>query len=75
MTTLYVSQHFQGAGIGRKLLKNVEDLYGHPLWLSTWEENHNALAFYKRLGFQLVGKRHFDLEGELHSNHVLAYSG
>ncbi|MFM2484338.1 GNAT family N-acetyltransferase [Celerinatantimonas yamalensis] len=75
VVTLYVSQHFQGAGIGRKLLKEVEGLYGLPFWLSTWVNNHRALGFYNRLGFNMVGEVNFNLEGELHRNHVLSYTG
>lgn len=75
IVTLYISQHFQGTGIGRKLLKEVEDIYGAPFWLSTWENNHDALAFYKKLGFKIIGELNFDLGGELHPNHVLSYSG
>ncbi|MBJ7555170.1 GNAT family N-acetyltransferase [Marinomonas spartinae] len=75
VVTLYVSTHFQGQGIGKKLLKKIESLYGSPFWLSTWINNHGAIAFYKKLGFQIIGELNFNLEGELHSNHVLSYTG
>ena len=65
--TLYVSRHFQGKGIGSQLLKKVESTYGSPFWLSVWVNNHEAISFYKRQAFKLVG--------ELHRNHVLSYVG
>ncbi len=71
VVTLYVSPHFQGSGVGRKLLKEIKGLHGLPYWLSTWVNNHEALNFYAKLGFNIVGELNFDLEGELHSNHVL----
>ena len=75
VVTLYVSQHFQGHGVGRELLKSIESLHGKPFWLSTWVNNHKAIDFYKKLSFQIVGELNFDLDGELYGNHVLAYTG
>ena len=75
IVTLYISQHFQGTGIGRKLLKEVEGVYGASFWLSTWVNNSSALEFYNKLGFEVIGELNFDLGGELHPNHVLSYSG
>ena len=72
---MYISQHFQGGGIGRQLLREIEDLYGLPFWLSTWVNNSGALEFYNKLGFEVIGELNFDLGGELHPNHVLSYSG
>lgn len=75
VVSLYVSQHAQGQGIGSKLLKEIENLHGLPIWLSTWIKNYGAIAFYKKLGFRVVGELNFDLKGELHGNHVLSYTG
>ncbi len=70
VTTLYVSQHFQGQGIGRQLLDMVKTQHGLPFWLSTWVHNCQAIDFYRNLGFKVIGKLNFDLNGELHDNHV-----
>ncbi|EIZ0312237.1 GNAT family N-acetyltransferase [Vibrio parahaemolyticus] len=75
VATLYVSEHFHGIGVGRQLIQEVKRLHGVPFWLSTWTENHDALGFYDKLGFEIVGELHFSLDGELHQNHVLAYNG
>lgn len=74
IVTLYVSQHFHGKGVGRRLLKEIEKVHGSPFWLSTWVNNHGAIGFYNKLGFNIVGELNFNLEGELHRNHVLVYS-
>lgn len=68
--TLYVSEHFQGLGIGKQLLSQVKTLYGSPFWLSTWDNNLNAIEFYQKLGFKIIGELNFDLDGELYRNHV-----
>jgi len=75
VVNLYVSQHAQGQGIGRKLLKEIEILHGLPIWLSTWVKNYGAIEFYKKLGFRTIGELNFNLEGELHRNHVFSYTG
>ena len=73
--TLYVSRHFQGRGIGSQLLKQIESIYGSPFWLSVWVNNNLAISFYKKQKFKLVGEINFELDGELHKNHVLSYFG
>ncbi|MEZ8224392.1 N-acetyltransferase family protein [Vibrio splendidus] len=74
VTTLYVSEHFQGQGVGRKLLDEIKVQHGASFWLSTWVNNQKAIDFYRNLGFKLVGELSFDLEGELHENHVFSYT-
>jgi len=70
VATLYVSEHFQGRGVGRQLLAHIESQHGKPYWLSTWVNNHQAIDFYRNLGFQWIGELNFELEGEMHQNHV-----
>lgn len=67
---LYVSEHFHGRGIGRALIEEAQLQYGLPCWLSVWVESHSAIAFYRKLGFEQIGNVEFNLEGELHENHV-----
>lgn len=74
VTTLYVSEHFHGQGIGRELLEKVKSLYGTPLWLSTWIDNEKAIKFYRKAGFEIIGELNFDLDGEKHENHVFSLS-
>ncbi|QUM89377.1 GNAT family N-acetyltransferase [Moritella sp. 36] len=71
--TLYVSEHFHGQGIGRKLLDKIKVQHGYPFWLSTWVKNESALRFYRHLDFTTIGELNFDIDGELHENHVLSY--
>jgi ribosomal protein S18 acetylase RimI-like enzyme len=70
METLYVLPKLQRRGVGDSLLRTAIESYGH-LWLSCWEENAQAIIFYKSYGFEEIGEAYFDLEGENHRNIVL----
>ena len=75
IATLYVQEHFQGSGIGSSLLEEIAVRCGTPFWLSAWVHNTRAIEFYQRRGFTDIGRRDFDLEGEMHENRVLVYRG
>lgn len=69
---LYVQEHFQGRGLGKRLLAEISTQCGGTFWLSTWKYNDKAIGFYKHLGFIDVGTRYFEFGGEAHENCVLA---
>lgn len=52
---IYVLQHFQGQKIGKKLFQKALDLatakQASFIWLTVWEHNTKALAFYNNYGF------------------------
>lgn len=60
---LYVSAELKGAGVAQKLMTEVlawSRAHGAgALWLSVWENNVRAQAFYKRYGFVHVGEHKF----------------
>ena len=60
-TKLYfigVHPNVQGCGIGRKLLRVVEQNSPHPVVvLDVEEDNVGALVFYKRLGYNTVAEK------------------
>lgn len=37
------------------------------MWLFVWKENHRAIAFYKKVGFNIIGSGNFRIT-ETHSN-------
>lgn len=56
---LYVDPFFQGAGIGRALIRYaVSELHGDYLW--ALEKNTRAVSFYQRHGFHLTGEKKFE---------------
>lgn len=60
---LYVDKDMKGKGVAQKLTDEVVSWArarkAPALYLSVWENNHRAQAFYKRYGFQHVGEHKF----------------
>jgi ribosomal protein S18 acetylase RimI-like enzyme len=59
----YVDRPAQGSGIAQLLMDAVHDAArafdGKHLWLSVWERNPRAIAFYKKVGFTDCGSTVF----------------
>jgi len=59
----YVDRPWHGRGVADALMRAVHaaarDLNGASLWLSVWERNARAIAFYSRFGFRDVGSQDF----------------
>ena len=72
---LYVQEHFQGQGIGKSMLLEIQARFGDAFWLNVWVHNEQAIGFYTSFGFEDIGRTDFDLDGELHENRVLAFKG
>jgi len=72
---IYVFSRFHGARIGPRLMEAaLEDARarGAPrLLLGTYQDNHRAVAFYKRHGFELIGTRQFQVGTKLFDDIVL----
>jgi len=62
---IYLLGAFKGQGYGRLLMDFAIDTGRadgkEKIWLGVWEENPKAIAFYKHLGFQIVGSHTFML--------------
>ena len=60
---IYLGPQAQGLGIGRALLRDLEARVRargrDGLWLNVWQEAPQALAFYRREGFEIVGTTDF----------------
>lgn len=68
---LYVLEEYHHLKLGWELFKfnlNVSKSHNQlGLWLYTWVENHKAIRFYKKAGFEIVGEYDFRIS-ETHSN-------
>jgi diamine N-acetyltransferase len=51
----YVSSSYHGLGVARTMMRAVIDRAAATLWLSVWERNPRAIAFYEKVGFAAVG--------------------
>jgi len=62
---LYLLKEFYGLQLGNELfhfnleLSRNEDQAG--MWLYVWKENHRAIIFYEKLGFNIIGDGDFRL--------------
>jgi GNAT superfamily N-acetyltransferase len=76
LVRLYVQPGAQRAGLGTALLARAEDLAaqaGLPfLWLTAWEGNSRALAFYAARGYADRGATHHAFQGRAYVNRVLS---
>jgi ribosomal protein S18 acetylase RimI-like enzyme len=60
---LYVDERMKGAGVAMALMADclawARAKSADALYLSVWENNHRAQAFYKRYGFEHAGEHNF----------------
>jgi len=72
---IYVLSRLHRSGLGRRLLACAQDharaTDAKILLLGVYKENHRALAFYGRMGFETVGERAFDVGGVTYQDWVL----
>jgi diamine N-acetyltransferase len=71
----YVDRPWQGRGLAQRLMAAAQDagreLGGRTFWLSVWERNPRAIAFYEKCGFRDVGAREFWLGTDPQSDRVM----
>ena len=60
LSTLYIDRRYQGRGLGTALMNHALAWAAHQayerMWLCVWQKNQQALAFYQRFGFVIVGE-------------------
>jgi ribosomal protein S18 acetylase RimI-like enzyme len=66
ISRIYAVQHAIGKGIGRALMEACIEFGRFKekdwIWLGVWEQNHRAIAFYEKMGFEIF-ERHIFLLG------------
>jgi len=72
----YVDTPWHGRGLAQRLMRAVHDtaltLGGRTLWLSVWERNARAIAFYSKCGYVDVGMTDFYVGSDRQTDRVLA---
>ncbi|GEN83410.1 spermidine/spermine N(1)-acetyltransferase [Sporosarcina luteola] len=65
---IYIKNKFQKHGLGKYLLNKAMELAMEykktKIWLGVWEENENAIAFYRKMGFVQTGIHSFYMGDE-----------
>jgi ribosomal protein S18 acetylase RimI-like enzyme len=71
----YVVQQFHGKGVAQTLMQACLDRArqsGHgTVYLGVWEDNHRAIAFYRKLGFEIVGSHVFHMGDEAQNDFLM----
>jgi len=64
----YVDQRLHGKGIAHTLMQACFDCAKQSgyktVYLGVWENNHRAIAFYRKWGFEIVGSHVFQMGDE-----------
>lgn len=72
---LYVDQPWHGKGVAHQLMelakKIAREKACRSIWLGVWEENHRALRFYQKHGFQKVGTHVFMMGPEAQTDDIM----
>lgn len=75
LVRLYVQPAFQRAGVGAQLIAAAEQAAAQAglrsLWLTAWDGNHRALAFYAKRGYMDKGATIHQIEDQSVGNRVL----
>ncbi|WP_223067407.1 GNAT family N-acetyltransferase [Paenibacillus caui] len=65
---IYIKSKFQKHGLGKYLLNKAMEIARErnkkKIWLGVWENNENAIAFYKKMGFVQTGAHSFYMGDE-----------
>jgi len=65
---IYLLRSFQSKGFGKELLDHALSIARNNqiefVWLGVWENNHRAIAFYQKNGFEPYGTHIFRLGDE-----------
>ena len=65
---IYLTEESQGKGFGKilieKAMKVAKAKNKTELWLGVWEENPEAIGFYKKMGFEEFGTHPFKVGDE-----------
>jgi GNAT superfamily N-acetyltransferase len=71
----YVQKDWHGGGLAHRLMAAAMDaareLGGRHLWLSVWERNPRAIAFYGKHGFRDVGAADFWVGTDCQTDRIL----
>ena len=74
LVRLYLRRDQYGRNVGNTLMKAcLEQALSRgyrSVWLSSWESNHRANAFYKKWEFQIVGRAKFKVGSDVQNDFI-----
>jgi ribosomal protein S18 acetylase RimI-like enzyme len=73
---LYLRRRYYGCGVGDALMQTSlaeSRARGYQaVWLSSWELNDRANAFYKKWGFKVVGRQKFTVGSDIQNDYIFS---
>ncbi len=76
LVRFYLRKDYYGRNVGRTLMKACLEIAHtkgfQSVWLSTWELNHRANAFYKKWEFEMVGQAKFTVGSDVQNDFIFA---
>jgi len=76
LVRFYLRKDYYGRNVGNPLMKAcLEEALSkgfQSVWLSSWELNHRANAFYKKWEFEIVGKAKFTVGSDIQNDFIFA---
>ena len=71
----YIDRPWHGSGLAQHLMSATREagrgLGGRTLWLTVWEKNYRAVAFYEKCGFVDVGEHEFWVGTDCQTDRVM----
>ena len=71
----YVDRAAHGQGVAQSLMFEAKgagrELGGEHLWLSVWQHNPRAIAFYAKAHFRVVGEADFFVGPDRQTDHIM----
>ncbi|RDI37254.1 GNAT family N-acetyltransferase [Falsibacillus pallidus] len=75
---IYIKKEFQKHGLGKflfnKAMEIAMDSKKQNIWLGVWEKNKNAIAFYKKMGFEQTDTHSFYMGDEEQTDLIMVKS-
>jgi ribosomal protein S18 acetylase RimI-like enzyme len=78
LSRFYLRKDYYGRNVGNTLMKACLDFARargfQSVWLSTWEFNHRASAFYKKWEFEIAGRAKFTVGSDVQNDNIFLRS-
>ena len=75
ISRIYATQKTIGHGVGRALMQQciqvAKEKNKEVVWLGVWEENHRAISFYSKFGFEKFGAHDFVLGNDVQTDWLM----
>ncbi|WP_025743523.1 GNAT family N-acetyltransferase [Aquimarina pacifica] len=72
---IYIVEKFQGKKNGQAIMNYILEIARNRnikyVWLGVWEKNTEAIRFYKKNGFRIVGNHPFKMGNEIQKDYIM----